>query len=95
MGLGPLMTVEGMGGGGESDTSEELTTLNSLLLSKVEPSGDSDRGTGRVTDELVEMPTLPSGRWAAAMSNEVIERAWLSTDTERDGIATRRKGCGA
>jgi hypothetical protein len=96
MGFGPLMTVDGMGGGGaESDTTGELTTVNSSLLCKVEPAGDSDRGTGWVTGELVETPALPPVRSAAAMSSEVIERAWLSTDTGRSDVATRIKGCGA
>jgi len=93
MGFGPLMTVDGMGGGAESDTIGEGTTVKSSLLSKVEPSGDSDRGIGWVTGEIVEMLALPSVRWAAAISSEVIERAWLSTDTGRDDVAT--KGCGA
>jgi hypothetical protein len=95
MGFGPLMTVDGMGGGAESDTTGEGTTVKSSLLCKIEPSGDSDCGTGWVTGELVEVPALPSGRSAAAMSSEVIERAWLSTDTGRSDVVTRIKGCGA
>jgi len=47
MGFGPLMTVDGMGGGAESDTTGEGTTVNSSLLCEVEPS-EVGRGTGRV-----------------------------------------------
>jgi len=94
MGFGPLMTVDGMGGA-ESDTTGETTMVNSSLLCKGELSGDSDRGMGWVTGEPVEMSALPSVRSAAAMSSEVIERAWLWTDTGRDDAATRRNGCGA
>jgi hypothetical protein len=96
MGFGLLMTADGMGGGGaESETTGEETAVNSLLLCKVEPSGDSDRGMGWVTGELVEISALPSVTSAAAMSSEVIERAWLWIDTGRDDVATRIKGCGA
>ena len=94
MGFGPLMTVDEMGGGAESDTTGEATTVNSSLLREVEPSGDSDRGMGWVTGELVAS-ALPSVISAAAMSSEVIERAWLSTETGRDDVVTRIKGCGA
>ena len=94
-GFGPLMRVGGMGGGAGSDTPGEGSTVNSSLLCKVEPSGDSDCGIGWVAGELAEMPALPSVTSAAAMSSEVMERAWLSTDTGRDDVATRIKGCGA
>ena len=95
MGFGPLMTVDGMGGGAEPDTTGEETTVNSSLLCKGELSGDSDRWMGWVTGGLVEIPALRSVRRVASMSSDVKERAWPSTDTGRDDIATRIKGCGA
>jgi len=94
IGFGTLMMVDGMGGGAGSDTTGK-GAANSSLLCKVKPSGDSDRGMEWVTGELVEVSVLPPGRWAAAMSSEVMERAWLSIDTGRDDVVTRRKGCGA
>ncbi len=94
MGFGPLMTVDGMGGGAESDTTGEGTTVNSSLLCEVEPP-EIGCGTGWVTGELVELFALPSVPSAAATSSEVIERAWLSTDTGRDDTGTRIKGWGA
>jgi hypothetical protein len=54
-GFGPLMTVDGMGGGAEIDTTGEETTVNSSLLCDVEPSGDSDCRMAWVTSELVEV----------------------------------------
>jgi hypothetical protein len=89
------MTVDEMGGGAESDTPGEGTTINSSLHGKVEPSGDSDRGMGWVAGELVEMSELPSVTSAAATSSEVIVRTWLSTDTGRDDVATWIRGWGA
>jgi len=55
MGFGPLMMVDEMGGGAESDTTGEGTTVNSPLRCDVEPSGDSDRRIAWVTSELVEV----------------------------------------
>jgi hypothetical protein len=91
MGFGLLMTVDRMGGGGESDTTGEATTVKSSLLCDVEPSGDSDRGMGWAKSELVEVSALPSVGWAAAMSSEVTEWAWLS-DTGCGDVATRISG---
>ena len=90
MGFGPLAGF-GMDGGTGSDTTRRMM-VNSSPLSDVEPSVDSDRGTGWVTGKLVEMWTSPVVGWAAAMSREVIERAWFSTDTGCDDLATRAKG---
>jgi hypothetical protein len=93
MGFGALMTVDRMGGGTETDTTGEATTVNSSLLCDVEPSGDSTMWWAK--SELVEVSALPSVGSAATMSSEVIERAWFSTDMARDDVATRIKGCGA
>jgi hypothetical protein len=94
-GFGLLVTVDGMGIGAESDTTGEATTVKSSLLCDVEPSGESDRGMGWAKSELVDVSALPSTGWAAAMSSEVIERAWLPTDAGRDDVSMRIKGCGA
>jgi hypothetical protein len=91
MGFGPLMTVDGMGGGAGSDTTRGMTVDPSPLCD-VEPSGDSDCGMGWATGGPVEVSTLLAVGWAAAMSSEVIERAWLSIDTGCDDVATRAKG---
>jgi len=62
IGFGPLMTVDGIRGGGGTTVGSSVST---------------------------------SVGWAAAMSSEVIERAWLSTDTGVDDIVKRGKGRGA
>jgi len=92
MGLAPLMTVDEMGGGAESDTTGEETTVNSSPLCEVLSSEETGGGMGWVTGGLIEMSGLPSVARAAAMSSEVIERAWLSMDTGCDDLATRAKG---
>ncbi len=75
MGLAPLMTVDEMGGGAESDTTGEETTVNSSPLCEVLSSEETGGGMGWVTGGLIEMSGLPSVARAAAMSSEVIERA--------------------